>query len=259
MSKLVYFSQKDPRWKDIMYSIRNDKKQTIGTSACGPTSAAMAISSLTGQTVLPTTAATYALNNGYRTNDTGTSWSYFASIAKKYGLTCKQTGSLSEVKKALGEGKLVVASMGKGNFTGGGHYILLVGMAFKDGYTWINVFDPNHSYSRYGTDGLIDQGVKNDGKVSAKEIVFAKQAKQYWIFSNQIKEDGSMNAEEKKAFEALQTKVTELEKQLTPCPAPKWFVSEFGSADLGGLIADPKFTKEGWRSLAVGLRARNKK
>jgi hypothetical protein len=242
-----------------MYSIRNDKKQTIGTSACGPTSAAMAISSLTGQTVLPTTAATYALNNGYRTNDTGTSWAYFASIAKKYGVECKQTGSLAEVKKALSDGKLVVASMGKGNFTGGGHYILLVGIASKNGETWINVYDPNHNYSRYGTDGLIDQGIKNDGKVSAKEIVFAKQAKQYWIFSNKsVEVDDSMNAEEKKAFEALKKTVTALEKQLTPGTAPKWFVSEFGSSDLGGLIADPKFTEEGWRTLAIGLRASRK-
>ncbi|MFU1798457.1 C39 family peptidase [Paenibacillus azoreducens] len=189
MGKLVYFSQKDKRWKDVMYSIRNDKKQTMGTSACGPTSAAMAISSLIGQTVLPTTAAAYALNNGYRTIDTGTSWDFFASIAKNYGVACKQTDSLREIKKALSDGKIVIASMDKGNFTGDGHYILLVGISNKNGETWINVFDPNHSNTKYGTDGLIDQGIKNDGKVSAKEIVFVKQAKQYWIFSHQTKED----------------------------------------------------------------------
>lgn len=37
--------------------------------------------------------------------------------------------------------------------------------------------------------------------------------------------------------------------------APAWFVEEFGSGDLGGLIHDPKFTLEGWRTIAVTLRA----
>jgi hypothetical protein len=183
-----------------MYSIWNEKKQTIGTSACGPTSVAMVISTLTGHTVLPPKAATYALNNGYRTIDDGTSWDFFASIAKRYGIACTQTDSLSKVKKALGNGKIVIASMDMGNFTSGGHYILLVGITGKNGDTWIDVFDPNHDNSNYGTDGLIDQGIKNDGKVSAKEIVFVKQAKQYWIFSQQTMEDNSMNAEEKKVF-----------------------------------------------------------
>jgi hypothetical protein len=29
-------------------------------------------------------------------------------------------------------------------------------------------------------------------------------------------------------------------------PAPKWFVDQFGSGDLGGLISDPHFSLEGW-------------
>jgi hypothetical protein len=49
MSKLVYYSQEDPRWSNVMYSNHGDETQTIGTSGCGPTCAAMAISSLTGK------------------------------------------------------------------------------------------------------------------------------------------------------------------------------------------------------------------
>lgn len=37
--------------------------------------------------------------------------------------------------------------------------------------------------------------------------------------------------------------------------APDWFVTEFGSGDLGGRINNPVMTKEGWRSVAIGLRA----
>ena len=53
----------------------------------------------------------------------------------------------------------------------------------------------------------------------------------------------------------LKRKVEELEKQQERIPAPAWFVQQFGSADLGGLISDPHFSLEGWRTLAVALRA----
>jgi hypothetical protein len=256
---LVYFSQEDSRWRNIMYSNHGDKAQTIGTSACGPTSAAMAISSLTGKEVLPSVAAAYAIKNGYRTYNDGTAWGFFASIAKEYDLECSQTGNLDTVKIALTKGALVVASMGPGHLTGGGHYILLVGIAGK----WIDVYDPNHDNTKYGTDGLIDQGAKNDGKIKADELVFRKEARQYWIFNS--KEDQPMTKEEKQAFEKLEKKVDELTSAVgtlimqvkalsEQAPAPKWFVTEFGSDDLNGRINDPKLTSEGWRTLAISMR-----
>ncbi|MFD1954311.1 C39 family peptidase [Paenibacillus thailandensis] len=182
MSNIVYYSQEDSRWRNILYSIRNDKTQTIGTSACGPTCAAMAISSLTGKELLPPAAAAYAVENGYRTANSGTAWGFFSSIAKQYGLEVIQTGSLDQVLVALAAGKLVVASMRPGHFTGGGHFILLVDVNQSDGVNWIDVYDPNHDNTKYGADGLVDQGVRNDGKVTAKESVFRKEAGQYWIF-----------------------------------------------------------------------------
>lgn len=36
--------------------------------------------------------------------------------------------------------------------------------------------------------------------------------------------------------------------------APDWFIKEFGSSDLSGLILEPKLTWEGWRTLAISLR-----
>ncbi|MBE9917669.1 hypothetical protein G8C92_27000 [Paenibacillus donghaensis] len=41
-----------------------------------------------------------------------------------------------------------------------------------------------------------------------------------------------------------------LEEDNKLVPAPKWFGSEFGSADLKGLNADLQLTVEGWRTLA---------
>lgn len=72
--------------------------------------------------------------------------------------------------------------------------------------------------------------------------------------SASAKEEESMTAAEKAAFDKLVARVVELEKVTAKVPAPKWFVDEFGSANLGGLISEPEFTTEGWRALAVGLR-----
>lgn len=68
-----------------------------------------------------------------------------------------------------------------------------------------------------------------------------------------------MTAAEKKAFENLQITVKEQGQQLAELkqlvPAPAWFGKEFKNIDLGSIIHDPKFTEEGWRTLAVSLRA----
>lgn len=60
-------------------------------------------------------------------------------------------------------------------------------------------------------------------------------------------------------YEALDKRLAKLEEVNKLVSAPKWFVQEFGSAELNGLIAQPEFTAEGWRTLAVGMRAVNKK
>lgn len=55
-------------------------------------------------------------------------------------------------------------------------------------------------------------------------------------------------------MEELKKRITELENKLERVKAPEWFVKEFGSADLGGVIYEPQFTQEGWRTIAVVLR-----
>jgi hypothetical protein len=216
----------------------------------------MAVSSLTNEVVLPTAAAAFAVSKGYRTFNNGTSWTYFKAFVEQYGLACIQTSNLDTVKAALATGSLAVASMRSGHFTSGGHYILLVEAEVDT----ISVYDPNQDNRKYGNDGLIDQGVRDDGKVKAKESVIRKEAGQYWIISKIREEDlPPMTATEKKAFEELQTtvknqadRIVELEKLVL---APSWFVKEFGSADLDGKITEPQLTGEGWRVLAISLRA----
>ncbi|NLY73748.1 MAG: hypothetical protein GX075_00390 [Firmicutes bacterium] len=99
------------------------------SSGCGPTSAAMAITKLTGERITPIITAEYALANGYRTEDSGTLGTFFAAIGKEYGLIVKETTNFYEAKKILKDNSksIVVASMkGPGPFTrSSGHYIVL--------------------------------------------------------------------------------------------------------------------------------------
>lgn len=77
--------------------------------------------------------------------------------------------------------------------------------------------------------------------------------------------DEPMTAEEKQAFDALARRVGELEARALqaeaqlaaatqPVAAPGWFVKEFGSADLGGLILNPLKKADFWETVAVSLR-----
>lgn len=215
-------------------------------------------SSFLGEQILPTRMAQFAIERGFRTDNNGTAWGFFARAASTYDLICKQTRRLDEVREALINGALVIASVRNGHFTGAGHYILLVGINGD----WIDVFDPNPDNRSYGSDGLIRIGIKNDGKVSANVAVFQKEAAQYWIFTKPIKE--------------LQVPLPQTLSQTTREPGCSWFwppaifsvlqrprathqmplFLPLSSEYLK--IHDPTGTNDFWRSLAVSLRVQCK-
>ncbi|MCL2462816.1 MAG: C39 family peptidase [Defluviitaleaceae bacterium] len=123
---VVYYSQLDPRWKDTPYG----KTGTIGASGCGPTSLAIAVSTLSGQTVDPVQMANWAYENGYRCEGNGSYLSLIPEGAKHFGLTVDYAGvnDGQKIVDALASGKLVVAIMGPGHFTKSGHFMVLRGV-----------------------------------------------------------------------------------------------------------------------------------
>lgn len=121
----VYYSQVDPRWKWVMFSNHGDRRQTIGSSGCGPTCMAMILATWRDRSMTPVETCRMAVKNGFRTYNNGTAWAYFPWAAQKFGLRFKQTWNTDEAVAAIRSGALVVASMGPGYFTRGGHYILL--------------------------------------------------------------------------------------------------------------------------------------
>ncbi len=113
---LTYYSQVDSRWKNTMYSNHNDYSQTIGTSGCGPTSAAMVVSSIKG-TITPDTMARLYTEYGYRSYNSGTYWSAFRWTADIFNIEYQETSNLETVVEKLHDNNYIIASCGNGLFT----------------------------------------------------------------------------------------------------------------------------------------------
>lgn len=138
--EIVYYNQLDERWADVMYGTSS----TIGQGGCGPTSMAIVISTLTGETHDPVELAQWSVANGHRCEGNGSYHSLIPASASAYGLFCEKNLDAQGIVDALSFGKLVVVIMSKGHFTRGGHFIVLRGMTSEGK---ILVADPA-SYSR---------------------------------------------------------------------------------------------------------------
>ncbi len=127
--------QWDKRWGYDLYG-----DAMIGISGCGPTCMAMAYLYFKNDPDMnPREMAEFAQNRGYHTED-GTSWSFWTQGAKELGLYGEEV-SLNEnaMKTVLDCGGLLVCSMAPGDFTTGGHFILLKG--YDENGFYVN--DPN--------------------------------------------------------------------------------------------------------------------
>lgn len=141
---MVYFNQREEPWGAIPYTSRGDKSQTIGTSGCGPTSAAMVVSTLTGKLVTPDQACSYAVKNGFRTPNSGTSWGFFNKFGSQYGVGFSQHGGKDKnaLQVALRNRQPVILSgQGGAPYTRGGHYVVAAGISGDGNHVIIN--DPN--------------------------------------------------------------------------------------------------------------------
>lgn len=139
MDKPIEYEQYSTRWKNISYTITGNSRQTIGTSGCGPSSAAMVIATLRDKKITPKETCKYATEKGYRTINSGTAHAFFPSIMKKYDIPCYKTYDFAKVMSALKKNYMVIAAAGIGIWTRGGHIILAYGI--KDNKVLIN--DPN--------------------------------------------------------------------------------------------------------------------
>lgn len=121
--KYPLFLQWDKRWGYLAYG----DDSNVAISGCGPTTLAMAVVALTGnEEATPATIAKFAMQEGYYMSGTGTMWSLMTEGAAAYGVRSEQINiSQIEIKQHLDQGDIVICSVRQGDFTTGGHFILL--------------------------------------------------------------------------------------------------------------------------------------
>lgn len=178
---LTYFSQVDSRWKNNLFTSTNNKSQTIGSSGCGPTSAAMVVSSIRGE-ITPDKMAQAFVEHGYRSANSGTYWSAFRSVADEFNIGYTETGDIEKALQLLESNNYIVVSCGNGLFTTGGHYIVIAGI---EGYT-LKIYDPYLYNGKFETSSRRGKVVLSGNTIYCSVDNFKKYAnyKQFFCYQN---------------------------------------------------------------------------
>ena len=155
---LTYYSQVDPRWSNYMYSAIGDSSQTMGKSGCGPTAAAMVVSSIRG-TITPPEMGDLFVEYGYRSTNNGTYFSAMKWTADVFDITYQETYNLDTAVNLVRNNYYVVVSCNEGLFTYGGHFIVIVGI---EGDT-LKIFDPYLYSGKFDTASRRNANVRVDG------------------------------------------------------------------------------------------------
>lgn len=151
---IPFFLQWDKRWGYRQYG--ND---FIAVTGCGPTCLAMVSCGLSKKTKWnPYRVAKMADTNGFYVEGSGSSWSLMTDGAKKIGLKYHEVNfEKNSILSELYSGNPIICSMGPGDFTTTGHFIVLAG-ADEDGN--IIVKDPNsieNSSKNWNLDDIMPQ------------------------------------------------------------------------------------------------------
>ena len=140
MGPMYYYNQGDIRWSSYLYG-GSDPMLQYG---CGPTAAAMLISSFTngGEAITPVTIADWSSANGDYAPQSGSYHSLIPSVLTAYGFQVESVTDHSPQNAAslLSSGHILVALMGKGSLTQNGHFVLITKL-LPDGN--VSIADPN--------------------------------------------------------------------------------------------------------------------
>ena len=150
----VYF-----QWSEV-WGYASYGSENIGMGGCGPTSLSMVATGLTGNTSFtPKYVADMSVNMGYYVDEVGTDWTLMTAGASELGINSAQLTNWSEdtLKSELSAGHPIICSMGPGDFTNQGHFIVLSGLT-EEGKVLIN--DPNskiNSRKKWDLNTIINQ------------------------------------------------------------------------------------------------------
>ncbi len=133
---MPYYFQADEKYQNTWYG-----DGLLSQTGCGPTSLAMALSFLTNQALSPVEIADYSQQNGYYVNGVGTAWALFEDYSALYGVDVWQCIlDKTLIAQELAQDHVVILSMGPGDFTSGGHIMVIKNLVNTN---QTNVHDPN--------------------------------------------------------------------------------------------------------------------
>lgn len=125
--------QWDERWGYSTYGT-----SIIAISGCGPTCMAMVASGLNQDpSITPAKVASFGTQHSYVDEENNTYWSFMREAGASWNLSCYE-GLLGEtqVSAELSAGHPIICSVGPGNFTQIGHFIVLTG--YENGNVTVN-------------------------------------------------------------------------------------------------------------------------
>ncbi len=159
---IPHFLQWDKRWGYYNYG-----ENLIALNGCGPTALSMVAVGLTGNTFFtPKAVANFSAEHGYLAPKGGSSWTLMSQGATELGLTVKELSFTKQaIISALQKGQPIIVSVGKGDFTTTGHFIVLKSLTKEE---TILVNDPN--------------SIKNSKKEWTVETIM-QQTRNLWAFS----------------------------------------------------------------------------
>lgn len=168
--KPVSYLQTDPRWKALPYRVKGESS-TIGSAGCGPTAAAMLITTITGKTFTPVDACQWSVDHGYKALNQGTCYSYFKPQFAAFGIDCDMLNkentygkpghsNHTEALDLLQKGYYLIALMNKGLWTHSGHFVVVW---WEDDKIRIN-----------------DPASTKEERVNGDPKTFKSQVKYYW-------------------------------------------------------------------------------
>lgn len=125
--------QWDERWGYAPYGT-----SIVAVSGCGPTCLSMVVSGLTGDwSVTPAKVAAYGSENGFVDENNNTYWRFMEEAPSNWNVSARELPLVEQqVAAELQAGHPVICSVGPGDFTDNGHFIVLTG--YNNGELTIN-------------------------------------------------------------------------------------------------------------------------
>lgn len=154
--ELIYYDQTAGAWAEEPYG-----SDTIGRYGCGPVAMAMVVSTLTEADMDPAEMAQHCVDRGYWAKKRGSYWSIVPGVAEDFGLTCDsllpEETERDRIVHSLATGQLLVALMGPGHFTNGGHFIVLRGLTLDGSVLVADPASPERSLVLWDLDLILEE------------------------------------------------------------------------------------------------------